>query len=453
MSAPWAPIRTLACYELASWLRQHGITVKVIDFCHLLTTDELVAITERHIDSSTLAIGVSSTFWRDLTQYMSVCEPEWVCKARERLQHHPVKWLLGGRRTHGSKVFDWTIFPNFAEDNLLKWVREHLKKPHLPDLKFDIYSQSVIFSEDDFIMPSEALPIELGRGCMFKCKFCGYPLGGKTPGTYHRNPATIKEEFLRNYEQWGTTKYYFQDDTVNESMPKIVSLAEIAQSLPFKLEWVGYNRLDQIAVHRGMSQALRDSGLASAFFGIETFQPDAATLVGKGWNGKHGKEFLLKLREEWRGSVTWMLGLIAGIPGDTDESLMETVDWCTKNDMHGWHFAPLWVTARPDKLWLSEFEKNAASYGFTHPNPEKDPEFWVNGDWDHNRAITKARELNKISYPRIRFAGFTSASISSLGMPLQEVMTKKQSQTNWVEIRAKTLAFVKEYANKSLNSR
>jgi hypothetical protein len=54
-------VRPIACYQLASWIRQHGYTVKVIDYCHAMTTDELVAITNKHIGSDTLAIGVGTT--------------------------------------------------------------------------------------------------------------------------------------------------------------------------------------------------------------------------------------------------------------------------------------------------------------------------------------------------------------------------------------------------------
>ena len=57
-----APARGVAAYQLASWLRHHGYTVKVVDFSHLIETNDLVNIVEKHIGPETLAIGVSSTF-------------------------------------------------------------------------------------------------------------------------------------------------------------------------------------------------------------------------------------------------------------------------------------------------------------------------------------------------------------------------------------------------------
>ena len=52
--------RPLGAHQLSGWLRSHGYTVKVIDFCHALSTDALVSLTEMHIDSQTVGIGVSS---------------------------------------------------------------------------------------------------------------------------------------------------------------------------------------------------------------------------------------------------------------------------------------------------------------------------------------------------------------------------------------------------------
>ena len=35
------------------------------------------------------------------------------------------------------------------------------------------------FEKNDFILPGESLPLELSRGCIFKCRFCQYPNIGK----------------------------------------------------------------------------------------------------------------------------------------------------------------------------------------------------------------------------------------------------------------------------------
>jgi hypothetical protein len=90
-------------------------------------------------------------------------------------------------------------------------------------------------------------------------------------------------------------------------------MAEMAQRLPFKLEWIGYNRLDLIGSKPHTIQLLKDSGLKSSFFGIESFHSQASKIVGKGWNGVRGKEFLIELKERWGITTFYQLLLIIAV--------------------------------------------------------------------------------------------------------------------------------------------
>ena len=274
------PIRAAGPHQLAGWLISQGYTVKVIDFCHLLSTKELEEITSKHIDSSTIAVGVSSTFWDvvhglELPKEKQFAEPQWVQDGRQRVQSKfpNLKWLLGGANSTSSNLkYNWTIMHGHAEDQLLKFMDEHTSIS-LQRRIFDIKNLGACFKDDLGIQSSEVLPIELSRGCQFTCKFCRYPLLGKKKNTYLRDFSLTEHELIENYQRYGTTRYFFLDDTVNESDEKIVAMADMAQRLPFKLEWIGYNRLDLIGSKPHTIQLLKDSGLKSSFFGIESFHP------------------------------------------------------------------------------------------------------------------------------------------------------------------------------------
>ena len=56
-------VRSGGQYQLASWLRSFGYTVKVIDFCFKISPNILEEIANKHIDDDTLAFGISTTFW------------------------------------------------------------------------------------------------------------------------------------------------------------------------------------------------------------------------------------------------------------------------------------------------------------------------------------------------------------------------------------------------------
>ena len=44
----------------------------------------------------------------------------------------------------------------------------------------------------DFIWPQESLTIEASRGCVFKCKFCAFPIIGKKKHDHVRDPQEIR---------------------------------------------------------------------------------------------------------------------------------------------------------------------------------------------------------------------------------------------------------------------
>ena len=444
----WSPIRTVAPYQLASWLRQHDYTVKVIDFCHLMSTTDLVEIIEKNIDTSTLAIGVSSTFWNN-NPIIQVYEPAWIIDARKIIDsRYTLPWLLGGAASNfSSRLLQWRKFHGNAEDSLLKWMDENSSKLKHREL-FNIQTLTKSFLEDDLIRPDEALPIELGRGCQFKCRFCSYPLIGKKKGTYLRDFGLIKDEFLRNYEEWGTTRYYFQDDTVNESEEKIRALADIAQSLPFKLEWTGYNRLDLIWSRPGTIQMLKDSGLRSAFFGIESFHPVASMAVGKGWSGKHGKDFLLKLKKEWNDEITWTLSFIIGLPGEDRKSIDESVKWCIDNEMYNWGFHPLYINNSPGKLWKSEFDIDYKKYGYTILDGTFD--MWKNDLWTRAEAVEYSNKISVLSDPYCKPTCWLLSDLAGLGYTYEELMIHHRIDLDWSEFNRRTTDIIQKYVNHQL---
>jgi len=441
-------IRPMSCYQLASWLRQFGYTVKVIDFCYLMKTEELVAITEKNIDSDTLAIGVSSTFWNHPNSLRDQSEPSWAINARTLLKNKKVHWLLGGPYSWNTSYrLDWIKFHGNAEDALLKWMDENSSKLVRRDL-FDITKSSIFFSQDDFIQPYEVLPIELGRGCQFKCRFCSFSLIGKKKGTYIKDSSITREELIRNYNEYGVTRYCIMDDTVNESEEKIQELADIAQSLPFKFEWVGFNRVDLIWSRPGTIQLLKDSGLRSTYFGIESFHPAGSKAIGKGWNGKQGKEFLLKLKEEWKDNITWSMGFIIGLPGEGLDSIEETEQWCIDNNMDCWWFSPLIMDRDPLKLEKSEFEINYEKFGYSYVDDSYSE--WKNDIWSSTTATECAIRLNKRGNSYRKIAGFALTLQSSLGYSFDELNGRYMSDILGIEINQKVSSFVDSYVQNQL---
>ena len=60
--------------------------------------------------------------------------------------------------------------------------------------------------EDNF-KDFQPLPLEVSRGCIFKCAFCSHPFLGKKSYDYIRSPESLAKEIKRNYELFKTTRY------------------------------------------------------------------------------------------------------------------------------------------------------------------------------------------------------------------------------------------------------
>jgi radical SAM superfamily enzyme YgiQ (UPF0313 family) len=452
--------RPLGPYQLSSWLRKHGYTVKVIDFCQKFTTNELVEVTSKFVDSTTIGIGVSSTFWNDAALRkatvtgrlpMVVSEPKWILNSRPLLENKfpQLKWILGGSNSYAKNCcLDWIKLHGNAENDLLKFLDQE-SNVSLTRTPFNILTLSPAFVKDDFVQSYEVLPIELGRGCQFSCSFCRYPNLGKKKNTYLRDYSLLKEELMYNYETFGTTRYFFIDDTVNESQEKMEAITEIVQNLPFKLEWIGYNRLDLIGSRPGSIQQLKDSGLKSAYFGIESFHKDACKIAGKGWNGVHGKEFLQTLKQTWKDEITFELSFIAGLTGETREDLYATHQWCIDNEMYDWRFNPLGISKNPASAYKSKFDENYSQYGYRFMKPLQ-TEFWENDYWNAKEVTEFCSPINAIMDSIGKPTSWRLGEHASAGFEFSEIMNTNKQDLDYKLLAEKNKEFFKNYLEYNL---
>ena len=453
--------RPLGPHKLASWLRQNGYSVKVIDFAGCMTTQQLTAITDKWIDERTLAIGVSTTFLPNedpqtrssgqaIEQALPL--PEWLVDGKREIEHrHPnLRWIMGGSRVNQFRQPGWEAMDGAGEDRMLDWLDGLSATTPAARPRFDITrSCGPVFTADDHITRCEVLPIELGRGCMFRCRFCSYDQIGKKPGTYLRDLDSIRDEILYYYENWGVTRFYYIDDTVNETVEKVTILRDIAKSMPFRLEWIGYIRADLVWARPETEQLLVDSGLRSTFIGIESFEVNSSKLIGKGWSGMHGKEWLLKMKDRWKDQINWSLGLIIGLPGQTVAQLEDDSKWLIDNDMINWRWAALWISPG---IFESEFSRNSEKYGFSFPDPNQP---W---EWEHQQSgwnLTKARKtvmrFNGVQRILMKQAGWQVGDSAALGYEFDTIMQDNSKVSELLTIIAqRKIDFVENYVAKSL---
>lgn len=446
------PMRSIGSYKVAHTLRKAGISVQVIDFIEKHSGAELFNLVNQFVTEETVWVGFSSTFMAETT----IVEIENADGTKTKLrrqrragvnseidiffgllnQSHPsIKRVIGGvmADTLGEKDlrnFDYG-FAGYSEGqavNLHNFIKHNnpapLMKEHVPgffllswpglEAPYDIQTDDFRWHDADCVQPGETLPLETARGCIFKCKFCSYPEIGKKKGEAVRGFEHVEHEIRHNYEKWGVTRYFMLDDTFNDDPDKVKAFRDMSLSLPFKLEFSAYIRCDLVWSRPETAIWLKEAGLKTAFFGIESMHPEASKIVGKGWNGSpHAKPFIEKLRKEiWGDDVSIFLSYIIGLTPEPAESIMESFEWSKSIDIHSASFKALYIRdiGKTGK-YVSEFETDAAKFGYKVIGivNEEDPiPVWENSNsFDLNdrklcgkleRELTaKRRQLNRLN--------------------------------------------------------
>lgn len=405
--------RCLGAYRLASDIRSSGYTCQVIDKISKFNNEELVWLYSTAIGKDTLVLGISTTFF-NMFEYDHNPNIAWGLISRliffARKVNPTIKIVIGGGMTFQptpalTEKVDLTI-TGMGEHALLQYLSRltgRLLPIRYASTEFDIFNSETIFHPSDNIRSDEPLPIELARGCIFKCKFCSYPLLGKKKNDYMKSKNAMKNEFIRNYNEFGVTRYSIVDSTHNDNNVKLQDLADVVQSLPFKLEYCCFIRIDLLRSKPEQYQMLIDSGMTGCFFGIETLNSRSAKCIGKGLDSEKVVEELYTFKERMP-DVGTCGAFICGLPYETKE----TIDAWSKTII-GADF-PLDEAImqalsidRSGAGFQSEFERNSDKY-YTWENPWT----WNNGDFNRDWAEEFSDEFKKRSSVRARIGGWNS---------------------------------------------
>ena len=272
-------------------------------------------------------------------------------------------------------------------------------------------------------MPGECLPIEWGRGCIFQCPFCRDPNLGKRPGTDEKDINLMVEEFIETYEKFGTTSYYFLDETFNANTDRIENLAKVYDKLPFKLEFLAYNRADLLDKNPHTQEILHNCGQRGVLLGIETFHPVAAKAIAKPWSAKRGKDFLLEMQDKW--SNTHIdCHFMTGLPGESEEDLYKTADWLTQTKLGFFWFIPLFMNHdERNGIW----EKTALKEGVSWPDPS-DNLNWIRGDWSWIKAYNVASKLNRHINSQFRMSMWGLGAMKTIGIDFNDTVNKTSEE-------------------------
>ena len=280
----------------------------------------------------------------------------------------------------------------------------------------------VLWSHKDAVKEGEWLPLEISKGCRFGCKFCMFD----KLGTNIINKESLRAELMHNYENFGITGYQLTDDTINDSMEKVQMVHEVFTSLPFKAEWIAYARPDMFQRYPQMLDLMYEAGCRGMFLGIETFNETAAKLCGKGLHPEKIKNILSWIKEKYGDEIFILGSFIIGLPGETEESLEDTLQYLKNQDVidkilfEVFYVRPSETTAGTQKDYHTDNDK------YEIRNVQFNPYYWEHGTLNYNQCQQISKRWKKVltsakysghdraiesstnfwSYPRMRSLGY-----------------------------------------------
>jgi hypothetical protein len=413
-------LRSIGAYQIANSLRNVGYTVQVIEYFPIIANyslEILLQILDNHVDENTLWVGFSSTFlvlddnvpiWVQNNDYSS----QFVGSAQLQTiknfiskKNSKCKFVLGGARPSQVPAWDFINYfiIGYADQtaiDLTKYLQG--KNPFMQFVENKNGSRSVVYDkkgslfnftegvfrwhESDHIRSGESLPIEISRGCIFRCAFCAYPLNGKKKLDFIKDSKILRDELTYNYEKYKITDYIFVDDTHNDSVEKLEILYnEVYSKLDFKINFSAYLRLDLLRSHPETIELLKESGLKSCFFGIESLNYETNKTVGKGIKINNALETLTILKDKWT-DIYKQAGFIIGLPNDSEDTINEWLTTISDSTFPVDHVnvGALYISNSKGKIWKNKFEENLEKYGYTFTGPD---------NWINNKGLSRDQAI------------------------------------------------------------
>ncbi|MBC7246155.1 MAG: B12-binding domain-containing radical SAM protein [Actinobacteria bacterium] len=188
---------------------------------------------------------------------------------------------------------------------------------------------------DDYIPGSGFLT---SRGCPEQCTFCLDPAVWKRKTRYH-SPAYVREVLDYCWERFtdGERSFYFGDATFALNRPRLRRLLETVREVPYAYHI--QTRADSLTPE--VLQGLRESNFRNVALGAESFDDRILREVVK--KRTTAWEIIAAARAAREHGLNPILTFIAGLPGETRESLERTVDILRREGIREATFFPLVV--------------------------------------------------------------------------------------------------------------
>src|SRR5262249_7497976 len=194
----------------------------------------------------------------------------------------------------------------------LTFTRRSVEDNPLPGNLID-YS---LFPRDRF---GQFVTTRTAKSCPFSCSFCGFP---ERAGAYtYLDVADVEKEFDAIAAMGGVTTLTIIDDTFNVPKRRFKNIMRMMIDRRYGFRWNSFFRCDH--ADDETFDLMARAGCEGVILGVESGSDELLQRMNKTARRRHSLHAIPRLEA---GGIACYASLIVGFPGETAESVHETID-------------------------------------------------------------------------------------------------------------------------------
>lgn len=178
-----------------------------------------------------------------------------------------------------------------------------------------------------------SVTILTSRGCPLECGFCTIaPFAGKR-NYRRREPKAVCDEIQELIDRYHPDEFYFDDDTITINRRHILALCDEIRSRNFGIP---FSCMGNAVIDSDVVAAMAQAGCRAIKFGVESGDPEVLRQIPK----DQKPEDVVRTVNDCRShGIQTHANFLVGLPGETKESALRTIDFALGLNTHTLQFA------------------------------------------------------------------------------------------------------------------
>jgi len=172
------------------------------------------------------------------------------------------------------------------------------------------------------------------RGCPYHCVYCLWPDTLYGHQFRARSAANVVDEMEHVVRDYGVDEIYFDDDCLTLSKKRVMEMCGLLLDRQVDVNWIVQARVD--SVDREVLAAMKEAGCHYILFGVESGSPRMLEIMKKRITLDRARQAFKECREL---GIKTQAFFLFGVPGETEETIEETIEFAKEIDADSTQFA------------------------------------------------------------------------------------------------------------------